>query len=202
MGPMEACMRASLRQQGQTDCGVVYAWGSNDQGQLGVNNTTQQAQALGVLMRRSTAPLRWSEHLCNGSPARMVACGDYHTLVPTQAGEVFACGRGRHGETGNSLLPDIVRVPEHVPGLYAMALVDAGDMFSGAVGVDGQVWMWGKCGRGPPCDAADVQSGKAKESGVGCVWRLAGRAPEPARKPRRSGDGAGRTLGLGPKHLR
>jgi len=148
MGPMEACMRASLRQQGQTDGGVVYAWGSNDQGQLGVNNTTQQAQALGVLMRRSTAPLRWSEHLCNGSPARMVACGDYHTLVPTQAGEVFACGRGRHGETGNSLLPDIVRVPEHVPGLYAMALVDAGDMFSGAVGVDGQVWMWGNCRHG------------------------------------------------------
>ena len=112
-----------------------------------------------------------------------------------QGGEVFACGRWGHGETGNSRLPsllyDIVRVPEHVPGLHAMALVSAGDMFSGAVGVDGQVWMWGKCGRGPPCDAADVQSGKAKESGVGCVWRLASRAPEPARKLRRNGDGAG-----------
>jgi len=131
-----------------TDGGVVYAWGSNHQGQLGVNNTTQQAQALGVLMHRSTAPLRWSEHLCNRSPARMVACGDYHTLVLTQAGEVFACGRGRHGETGNSLLPDIVRFPERVPGLHAMALVAAGDMFSGAVGVDGQVWMWGNCRHG------------------------------------------------------
>jgi len=75
----------------------------------------------------------------------MVACGDYHTLVLTQAGEVFACGRGRHGETGNPLLPDSVRVPERVPSLHAMALVAAGDMFSSAVGADGQVWMWGNC---------------------------------------------------------
>ena len=125
-----------------TSGGVVYAWGSNFQGHLGINNTTQQAQVMGVHMRRSTVPLRWSEHLCNGSPARMVACGDHHTLVLTQAEEVFACGRGGHGETGNSLFPDIVRVPKR------------------------------------------------------CVWRLAGHAPEPARKPRRSGDGAGRALGV------
>ena len=58
---------------------VVHAWGSNLQCQFGVNNTTQQAQVLGVYMRRSTVPLRWSEHLYNGSPARMVACGDHHT---------------------------------------------------------------------------------------------------------------------------
>ena len=126
-----------------TSGGVVYAWGSNLQGQLGVNNTTQQAQAMGVHMRRSTVPLRWSEHLCNDSPARMLARGDHHTLVLTQAGEVFACGRGGHGETDNSLLPSllhgIVRVPERVPRLHAMALADAGDKFSGAVDVDGQV---------------------------------------------------------------
>jgi len=54
-----------------TSGGVVYAWGSNLQGQLGVNNITQQAQAMGVHMRRSTVPLRWLEHLYNGSPARM-----------------------------------------------------------------------------------------------------------------------------------
>jgi len=89
-----------------TSGGVVYAWGSNLQGQVGVNNTTQQAQAMGVYVRRNTVPLQWSEHLCKGSPARTVACGDHHTLVLTQAGEVFACGRGGHGETGNSLLPD------------------------------------------------------------------------------------------------
>jgi len=62
-------------------------------------------------------------------------------------------------------LHDIVRVPERVPGLHAMALADAGDMFSGAVDVDGQVWVWGKSGRGrlgyPP---ATPQTFKATES--------------------------------------
>ena len=170
MGPMEACMRASLRQQGQTDGGVVYAWGFNDQGQLGVNNTTQQAQAMDVHMRRSTVALRWSEHLCNGSPARMVACGDHHTLVLMQAGEVFACDRGGRGETGNSLLPNIVRVPERMPGLHAMVLVTVGDMFSGAVGVDGQVWMWGNCGRGrlgyPPATPQTLTAAESRSLGL------------------------------------
>jgi len=61
--------------------------------------------------------------------------------------------------------------------------------------------IWARSAGVPPGDAADVQSGRVKEPGVGCMWRLAGRAPEPARTPRRSGDGAGRPLGVGPKHL-
>ena len=79
--------------------GVVYAWCFNLQGQLGVNNTTtQQAQALGVHMQRNTVPLQWSEHLCNGSPARIVACGDHHTLVLMQGAEVLACGSNINAE--------------------------------------------------------------------------------------------------------
>jgi len=100
----------------------------------------------------------------------MVACGDHHTLVLTQAGEVFACGRGGHGETGNSLLPDIVSVPERVPGLHAMAMVTVGDMFSGAVGVDRQVWMWGKCGRGrlgyPPATPQTLTAAESRSLGL------------------------------------
>ena len=78
---------------------------------------------------------------------------------------------GGHGETGNSLLPDIVRVPERVPGLHAMALVAAGDMFSGAVGMDGQVWMWGKCGRGrlvyPPATPQTFKATEPRSLGLG-----------------------------------
>ena len=60
---------------------------------------------------------------------------------------------------------------------------------------------WARPAGVPPCDAADVQSDRVKEPGVGCVWRFAGRTPEPARTPCRSGDGAGRALGVGSKHL-
>ena len=38
--------------------------------------------------------------------------------------------------------------------------------------------IWARPAGVPPGDAADVQSGRVKEPGVGCVWRLAGRAPE------------------------
>ena len=74
----------------------------------------------------------------------MVACGDYHTLVLTRAGEVWACGRGDMGQTGSPRLPNAVREPARVEGLPAVALVAAGSTFSGAVGKDGQVWMWGE----------------------------------------------------------
>jgi len=121
-----------------TDGGAVWAWGQNVGGTL----------AQGNLVLRSTSPLRWPAALCNGSPARMVACGDYHTLVLTRAGEVWACGRGRFGQTGNAQLPRNVYVPERVQGLPRVALVAAGDIFSGAVDEDGQVWMWGHCWNG------------------------------------------------------
>ena len=55
-------------------------------------------RALGVHTRCSTVPLRWSEHLYNGSPARIDACGDHHTLMLMQGGEVFACGSNINAE--------------------------------------------------------------------------------------------------------
>ena len=89
---------------------------------------------------------------------------------------MFACGRGRHGETGNPLLPDSVRVPERVPSLHAMALVAAGDRFAGAVGVDGQVWMWGKCGRDrlgyPPATPQTFKASKPSSLGLAAFGGL------------------------------
>jgi len=129
-----------------TDDGAVWAWGLNASDALGITHTqTPQQLAQNDHLRRSLVPLRWGAELCNGVSARMVACGDYHTLVLTRAGEVWACGRGREGQTGNPHLPDIVHSPERVAGLpAAVQLVAAGTEFSGAVDADGQVWMWGR----------------------------------------------------------
>jgi len=114
-----------------TDGGVVWAWGRNRHGQLGVDTQTPHT------------PLRWAVHFCNGALVRMVACGDFHTLVLTRAGEVWACGSARFGETGDPHVNHATRISVRVPGLPTVALVAAGDTHSGAVGVDGQVWMWG-----------------------------------------------------------
>ena len=60
--------------------------------------------------------------------------------------------------------------------LHAMALADAGDMFSGAVDVDGQVWMWGKCGRGrlgyPPATAQTFKAAESRSLGLAAFGGL------------------------------
>ena len=53
---------------------------------------------MGVHTRCGTVPPWWSEHLCNGSPARIEACGDHHTLMLMQGGEVLACGSNINAE--------------------------------------------------------------------------------------------------------
>jgi len=130
-----------------TDDGAVWAWGQNESGVLGISHMQTPGQpAQNVRVRGSSVPLRWGPELCNGAPVRMVACGDFHTLVLTRAGEVWACGNGYHGQTGCPLLRASMRTPERVQGLPAVVhLVAAGAHVSGAVGEDGQVWMWGDC---------------------------------------------------------
>ena len=121
-----------------TDDGAVWAWGANHWGQLGSTHP----------LRSSVVPLQWPPDLCNGAPARMVACGERHTLVLTRAGEVWACGDAQYGATGRVGFETARRTPERVAGLPAgVVLVAANERFSGAVGADGQVWMWGACGR-------------------------------------------------------
>jgi len=126
-----------------TDTGAVWAWGENSLGALGIADP-QTPQHL----QRSEVPVRWAPGLCNGVPARMVACGANHSLVLTRTGEVWACGRGHLGQTGSLHLPDIVPTPERVAGLSAVVLVAAGYGFSGALDKDGRVWMWGACDAG------------------------------------------------------
>jgi len=130
-----------------TDDGAVWAWGQNESGVLGVTPTqTPEQLAQNNNVARSSVPLRWGPELCNGAPVRMVACGDYHTLVLTRAGEVWACGQGYDGQTGCPRLRGSTSPPQRVASLPAtMELVAAGSFFSGALGKDGQVWMWGFC---------------------------------------------------------
>jgi len=133
-----------------TDNGAVWAWGDNSRGQLGITHTQTPLQLMwGVHLARSEVPLQWAPGLCNGAPARMVACGQRHTLVLTRTGEVWACGDGEHGATGSLMgFHNAVRIPVRIAGLPAgVVFVAANEHVSGAVGADGQVWMWGACDR-------------------------------------------------------
>jgi alpha-tubulin suppressor-like RCC1 family protein len=78
----------------------------------------------------------------------MVACGGFHSLVVTQAGQVFAFGRGDKGQLGlgdkeNRKVP--VQVGQECFRGAIIAHAAAGEEHSGVVTADGAVWTWG-CG--------------------------------------------------------
>ncbi|EQC37076.1 hypothetical protein SDRG_05303 [Saprolegnia diclina VS20] len=83
------------------DGDAVYAFGRNDYGQLGHNDTMD---------RRSPAPV---DALAN-VPLSSVACGQYHSTVVTTSGVILAFGKNDYGQLGvdgieNQLVPMVVK---------------------------------------------------------------------------------------------
>jgi alpha-tubulin suppressor-like RCC1 family protein len=72
------------------ESGALWAWGFGSFGQLG----------LGDINDRRVPTLVGAAEVFGGSKVRMAACGCEHTLVVTEAGELWACGRGAQGRLG------------------------------------------------------------------------------------------------------
>lgn len=74
----------------------------------------------------------------------MVACGQMHTLLLSQAGHVYSCGANSFGQLGlnnkrNSLIPLLIEDISHIP----MRNIAAGS-FSASVSHDtGDLFIWG-----------------------------------------------------------
>jgi alpha-tubulin suppressor-like RCC1 family protein len=78
-----------------------------------------------------------------GSKVRVAACGYQHTLVVTEAGELWACGRGAQGRLGlndgqDRLVPTRVD-PQH-SARAPISAVAAGDSHSAAVTAGGALY--------------------------------------------------------------
>ena len=159
-----------------TDSGVVWAWGSNASGELGLGDT-----------KRQHAPVAWHTDTCAGSPAVMVACGDMHTLVLTRDKRVWSCGKGLYGQNGQPHTKAVL-TPARVAGLDSIVMVAAAQKHCMAVGEDGRVWTWGLGGRNllgfdapqntqyhtPTCLGVDAFGGSAVELvAAGCFHSAA-----------------------------
>ena len=81
-----------------TDCGSVWSWGACRHGQLGLGDVAF-ATAAGW-----DSGVPWPclvEHLNDiDEPITSLAAGGHHTLFVTAGGQLWACGRGRHGALG------------------------------------------------------------------------------------------------------
>ncbi|MDR1152163.1 MAG: hypothetical protein LBK72_06780, partial [Bifidobacteriaceae bacterium] len=130
-----------------TDDGALYAWGSNQYGQLGNGATELSASS------RSLVPIRVAASF---GPFTAAAAGGSHTVAVTAGGRVFAWGRNHTNQLGprGPQLPVgdpsawYSSNPVEVTGLTDVIDVAAGATHTVALTADGGVYTWGQNARG------------------------------------------------------
>ena len=114
-----------------TKTGEIYSWGNGFYGRLGHDNYSDQ----GAPKRIDGAPLI-------GVLAKMVSCGNYHTAVCTETGQVYTFGRGKFGELGHG---EKKTSPALVVALEGKVItqVQCGKYHTMALTTTGYVFAWG-----------------------------------------------------------
>jgi alpha-tubulin suppressor-like RCC1 family protein len=113
--------------------GVVWAWGSSDNGQLGLGRTPSTVFALTVTFPETVV-------------IKAIAAGRAHSLALDSAGFVWAWGNNHFGQLGLSSFDEIRNTPAKLiffpPGTRLVA-ISAGSSHSLALDSAGNVWAWG-----------------------------------------------------------
>ncbi len=107
--------------------GTVWAWGSNELGQLGDGTTID-----------SPAPIQVS----GLTDITAIAGGDSHSIALKIDGTVWAWGYNGAGQLGNGTTIDSA-TPVQVSGLTDVTAIAAGGSHTLALKADGTVWAWG-----------------------------------------------------------
>ena len=115
-----------------TSTGSLYAWGANDDGQLGDGSTASTDRPTLV-------------QLPAGTTVRAVSAGGYHCLALTTSGTVWAWGANMYGQVGNGTTVS-TDVPGEVslPAGVTIVSIAAGGVHSLAVSRTGTVYGWGR----------------------------------------------------------
>ena len=122
-----------------TEDGLVFAFGGNGFGQLGVGGT--ENRLLPTLLRGEL----------ENKPVLQVAAGGAHTMFVTADGLVFACGFNGMGvlgvgDTEGSLVPTLVT--GQLQG-KTVVYASAGDNHTLCITADGSLFAWGENTLGP-----------------------------------------------------
>ncbi|VDL89166.1 unnamed protein product [Schistocephalus solidus] len=110
----------------------MFAWGSADEGQLGIDVSTEDNGL--VSQPRWVPPLPESK-------VTKVACGYKHTLLLTSEGFVYSCGSNDFGQLGYERKTNSFT---RISGLqHKIRDINCGAYHSGAITQNGKVYMWG-----------------------------------------------------------
>jgi alpha-tubulin suppressor-like RCC1 family protein len=120
-----------------TSGGKVWSCGLNTNGQLGINNTTQQ-----------NVPIEITNAGFYANTITSIACGQSHTLFLTSGGKVWSCGNPANGRLGlgtdittNRTVPlEITNAGFYANTITAIACGDSHSVFLTSVG---KVWSCG-----------------------------------------------------------
>jgi len=119
------------------DDGSVWAWGRNDEGELGDGTTVQKLTPVQVL-----APAAWS-----GKKVVAIAAGYLHSLAALDDGTIWAWGYNGMGQLGDgTTVQRTTPVQVLQPGAWAgkqVATLASGAYHSLVNMDDGSVWAWG-----------------------------------------------------------
>jgi alpha-tubulin suppressor-like RCC1 family protein len=110
-----------------TTTGELWAWGNNDQGRLGLGDTTQRTSPT-----RVGSATNWAQ----------VRTGSSHTLAVTTTGELWAWGENTSGRLGDGTTTQRTS-PTRIGSATNWARVSAGNQHSLAVTTTGELWAWG-----------------------------------------------------------
>ena len=124
--------------------GTVWAWGRNNNGQLGDGTTTTSPTPVQVLGVGGSGNL---------TDITAISAGDLHSLALKSDGTVWAWGHNNYGQLGDGTTTDS-STPVQVLGvggsgyLTDVAAIAGGYLHSLALTSDGTVWAWGENGYG------------------------------------------------------
>lgn len=109
--------------------GTVWAWGTNNYGQLGNGNTTLQKSPIQTVGLTNVIA---------------IAAGAYHSLALKADGTVWGWGYNSQSQVGNGTITTPQTKPVKVVNLTNVVAIAAGGYHSLALNANGSVWGWGR----------------------------------------------------------
>ena len=136
--------------------GTLWMWGSNNNGQLGLNNTIDRSSPVQV-----GSLTNWSK----------VACGGYHTLAVKTDGTLWAWGSNSTGQLGLNLSSAVFRSsPVQVGAGTNWSQVATFSGFNLAIKTDGTLWAWGSNTHGQLGLGDTINRSSPVQVGAGTNW--------------------------------